>query len=439
LLLGCILMAGPAMLSASPQASQAPLSKEQVLGLVRNQLGDETGARAIRERGIDFEPTEDFLGALKSVGASDAFIAAIEAAFEAWKTTRHPAAEQPGTHPQAPATHPQAPATPPIAPTPGAPPAAQTPLDFEQILDLMINKIPSPRMAALVKERGIDFHADEGTLSLFESLGAKDDLLKALRSAKMLSQGWQVDRATEKIHAQLAEADYTEKLQRDPKNHIVRTALFFARSTQGKKDGGVELFREGVRLEPNDAWSHTMLAMALGVDNREEAGQELRKAIRLQPNFYLAHEFLAGLLETEKDWKPAIVEFREVARLKPDWADPHVHIGKILSENLEDHDGAIHEYQQATRLDSNNDDVFWNLGEQLMYWKDNPAEAIAPFRTACELDPDNYTYHHSLGNALVKQGDKAAGWEEYRKAHDLKPDDQGIRAKFEALSKELGK
>jgi len=48
--------------------------------MVRDGLGDETGAKAIQQRGIDFAPTEDFLQSLISVGANEAFLAALRAA-----------------------------------------------------------------------------------------------------------------------------------------------------------------------------------------------------------------------------------------------------------------------------------------------------------------------------------------------------------------------
>jgi hypothetical protein len=38
--------------------------------MVRNGLRDETGAKAIEQRGIDFSPTEDFLQSLKAADAS---------------------------------------------------------------------------------------------------------------------------------------------------------------------------------------------------------------------------------------------------------------------------------------------------------------------------------------------------------------------------------
>ncbi len=61
-------------------AQQKPLTQDQVQGLVRSGLGDETGAKAIEQRGIDFAPAEDFLQTLKAAGASEAFLNALRAA-----------------------------------------------------------------------------------------------------------------------------------------------------------------------------------------------------------------------------------------------------------------------------------------------------------------------------------------------------------------------
>jgi hypothetical protein len=61
-------------------AQQKPFTQEQVQGMVRDGLGDETGAKAIEQRGIDFVPTEDFLQSLKAAGANEAFLQALRAA-----------------------------------------------------------------------------------------------------------------------------------------------------------------------------------------------------------------------------------------------------------------------------------------------------------------------------------------------------------------------
>jgi len=65
----------------APGSSLAkPFTQEQVSNMVRAGLGDESGAKLIEQRGIDFAPAEDFLQSLKAAGASEAFLKALRAA-----------------------------------------------------------------------------------------------------------------------------------------------------------------------------------------------------------------------------------------------------------------------------------------------------------------------------------------------------------------------
>ena len=63
-----------------PRAQQKPFTQEQVVSMVRDGFGDESGAELIEQRGIDFAPSEDFLQSLKTAGASEAFLKALRAA-----------------------------------------------------------------------------------------------------------------------------------------------------------------------------------------------------------------------------------------------------------------------------------------------------------------------------------------------------------------------
>ena len=50
-----------ALVSALPAwAQQKPFTQEQVVSMVRDGFGDESGAKLIEQRGIDFAPSEDF-------------------------------------------------------------------------------------------------------------------------------------------------------------------------------------------------------------------------------------------------------------------------------------------------------------------------------------------------------------------------------------------
>jgi hypothetical protein len=75
-------------LHAGAQQNQKPFTQEQVVSMVRAGLGDDSGAKLIEQRGIDFAPSEDFIQTLKAAGASEAFLKALRAAKPPEPATR---------------------------------------------------------------------------------------------------------------------------------------------------------------------------------------------------------------------------------------------------------------------------------------------------------------------------------------------------------------
>lgn len=120
----------PMILTQSTRAQQKPVApgfspakpftQDQAQGLVRDGLGDESGAKLIEQRGIDFAPAEDFLQSLKTAGANEAFLKALRAA------------------------------------KPFEPASAKKPLNQVQVFALLAGQVASHRVAMLVKERGIE-------------------------------------------------------------------------------------------------------------------------------------------------------------------------------------------------------------------------------------------------------------------------------------------
>jgi hypothetical protein len=53
-----------------PRAQQKPFTREQVSNMVRDGFGDDSGAKLIEQRGIDFAPSEDFIQTLKTAGGA---------------------------------------------------------------------------------------------------------------------------------------------------------------------------------------------------------------------------------------------------------------------------------------------------------------------------------------------------------------------------------
>jgi len=130
-----------------------PFTQEQVSKMVQAGLGDDSGAKLIEQRGIDFAPSEDFYQTLKAAGASEAFLNALHVAIaQNFSSARAELKFSATTAPPEPAT-------------------AKKPLNQVQVFALLARQVPDHRVATLVEERSIDFEPQQEYLDEV-SLGA---------------------------------------------------------------------------------------------------------------------------------------------------------------------------------------------------------------------------------------------------------------------------
>jgi formylglycine-generating enzyme required for sulfatase activity len=123
-----------------PQQANPPLTKDQVMDLVKFGMDSTELAKRIKERGIDFEPTDDYLESLRKAGVQEPVIQAIRE-------------------------------------------LKPKPLTREQVGKLIAGGVPSERAAALVKQHGINFEINDKYLDTLRVAGAGDTLIAALRKA----------------------------------------------------------------------------------------------------------------------------------------------------------------------------------------------------------------------------------------------------------------
>jgi sulfatase modifying factor 1 len=128
------------LLAASPQQATAPLTKNQVKELAKFGMRAADLAKKIRERGINFDPTDDDLEALRKAGVQEPAIQAIRE-------------------------------------------VKPKPLTRDQVGKLVAGGVPSQRASALVKQHGIDFLADGQYLDTLGLAGADEMLVAAVREA----------------------------------------------------------------------------------------------------------------------------------------------------------------------------------------------------------------------------------------------------------------
>src|SRR5690242_2944167 len=130
-----ILLAVAVVMVRPARAQEKPFTEQQVLDMVRAGLGNDSGAKLIVQRGIDFTPTQDFLKRVKSAGAKDPFIKALR---------------------------------------------ANKPLTQQQVSDMVRAGVGEETGAQMVTQRGLDFAPTESYIQGLKAAGAKDVFLKAV-------------------------------------------------------------------------------------------------------------------------------------------------------------------------------------------------------------------------------------------------------------------
>lgn len=127
-----------AFVTAPSIAQQRPLTKTQVDDLVAGGLDSQQIAKAVRERGLDFQATDEYLSTLRTKGATQALIDALRA-------------------------------------------TTPTPLGKTAIVHLLAAGTSDEAITDMVKRRGLAFTASDQDLDTLRIAGAGPLLLKAVR------------------------------------------------------------------------------------------------------------------------------------------------------------------------------------------------------------------------------------------------------------------
>jgi tetratricopeptide (TPR) repeat protein len=335
-----------------------PISQEQVTHMVRAGLGDESGAQMITQRGIDFAPTESYIQTLKSAGAKVAFLKAVR---------------------------------------------ERMPINQVQIIAQLAAESPSQRVTMLVKDRGLDFAVKDDYLQEVRLAGGDDELIAALKSAKVI--------------APMTSDPAAQTRQTEVRQHVARGAEF---KLKGQYADAEKEFRAALTLGQPDPDVYLSLATVLGRQKKwDDDVTAARETLRLNPDSVMAHIVLGLALAGQGDWDGAVAEQREALRLNSNDDYAQAYLGVALG-GKHDWDGEIAAERKALDLNPHNDFARANLGAALGS-KGDWDGAIAEFRKALDLNPNNDVAHANLASALENKGDLDGAIAEYRKALSLNP------------------
>jgi len=150
-----------------------------------------------------------------------------------------------------------------------------------------------------------------------------------------------------------------------------------------------------------------------------------RATVRQAPYDAVAHNAYASELQRRGAYRLAEREFKKAIEAKPDFAEPHYHLGVFYHDGKQS-DSALVELKEAIRLDPNYADAYAYLG--LIYAeKKDFLLSINAFEDALRLDPQNYAAQRNLGMVYSYIGRFSQAISHLEKALSLTKDSRDIK------------
>ena len=327
-----------------------PLDQVQILGLIISSESSPYLAKLVRERSVNFRPSDQYITELRDAGGEKVLENALRL----------------------------------VKPVPRVASATANSVEAEVVQHIYQGsqsekkgQLPEAekeyRVALALADRNPVLHIDLGHVLLMQ--GKIDD----------------------------AQAEFQTSVKLWPNSPIAHCDLGYTYFLKHSLDQAISEQRQAIRLQPSYADAHGHLAGDLrSKGDWEEAAAEYRKAIDVQPDLNSWRLDFADALFANGDGEGAKALWKDATRVQPD--DPLLHnrIGVSL-EGRNDWQSAVSELREAARLKPEDPQFHVNLGWALLNNGDKD-NALAEYRIATTLKPDDALLHNQIGFALKNKG-----------------------------------
>jgi serine/threonine-protein kinase len=221
--------------------------------------------------------------------------------------------------------------------------------------------------------------------------------------------------------------------------------LAHALENKGESDEAISVFRELVRLRPNNGRHLACFGNLLQNRGRKEEARAvltlavaaLRDRVAARPDDGPATMNLGNALKSLGRLDEAIEMYRKAIQIKPDYVIARENLGISLYLQRK-YDEALAIYRDALRLDPKTISAHQGLAEVLEA-KGRVDEAIDICRRGIRVAPDDGWLHMKLGFLLPKKGRLEEALFEAKEAVRLAPDDSGYVHGLAVALRELGR
>ena len=212
---------------------------------------------------------------------------------------------------------------------------------------------------------------------------------------------------------------FTSTLATDPHASYMRTSLATLEWSEFRPQDAVKDWKLALVDKPDNAIALSNLGMAMIEEKRwTEAEEYLRKAIELRPRFAGPHIHLGKMYAELEKPADAEREFRRAVEISPLNSDARNLLAELLSKQARTNE-AEEQYRSSLGATPNGE-AFDGLGD-ILWGKGLQDEAASCWRQALELSPFDSHAHLSLGIAYKAQGKANEAEKEFRSVLLMEP------------------
>ena len=184
-------------------------------------------------------------------------------------------------------------------------------------------------------------------------------------------------------------------------------ALGYSQFAQKKIGESIKSLAKSLQLDIKNAEAHKILGRSLMTIGRFDAAQlEFEQGIRYKPDSAEIHYNLGKLLSIQDNWEPARKHFEAALAIDPSYLEALDALG-LTQEALGDDAAAVASYEKAITLNQQRSGHFASAHVNLSAYYNRTGDAVKALeyaKKAVELDPQSDRAYFQQGRAEERQG-----------------------------------
>jgi tetratricopeptide (TPR) repeat protein len=202
----------------------------------------------------------------------------------------------------------------------------------------------------------------------------------------------------------------------------------------GQQEAGVAVLQGAIRQSPKDS----RILYELGQMHLKVATGILKKLENLDPDSYLVHLIHAQMMEGMENYEGALVQYKKAAAKEPSLPYAHYNIGNVYWL-MRKWDEASVEFKLEIAAYPYDCLAYGQLGNILARNHGDATQARSYVKKALDLCPNLSQARTDFGLLLADGGEYDKAIEQYKRAAELTPEDDGVHLLLGRAYQKLGR